>query len=552
MLETYPLYKGKNKMNNYDQSECQFKGNFLIYKENERDLNENLKKILDRFGAFFKTIPSNMPVQVKVRVYIIKASIFNPIRAQCNSYLSLQIDEVVHETLEDIKYNTVEPIFGNFFEFDVKFPFGSQLTVSIKDYLLGTKSLIGKTTIDLEDRFYSNCYASCGIPQKYETSGYNCWRDSLLPSQILVKLCKQWRIQSPDYSSANVLSMVDINGISKIYKIYEKASPASYSVKADTSKKTDNNLMKSISNLNSLLNEPNDPKLIKENLALMALNDWESLTGFALIPEHVETRSLYNSDTPELEQGKIEMWVDIFPYDSISSMNTIVSSTNNISNVANNNNNSTHHTFKPVDVSVRKPKKFQLRVIIYNTKDVILDDVNLVTGEKTSDIYVKGFLCDQKENSQKTDTHFRSLTGEGNFNWRFIWDFDYLPAEEMIVYKHKDMFSLLQTKAEKRMEPLITLQCWDADIVSADDNLGNIQLNLSRLIRGAKSPSACKLSMLTNKNRAKINLFKEKRHRGWWPFFSFDPVKNTTKLTVSIFSFFTFISMKYVKSKAIM
>ena len=171
MLETYPLYKGKNKMNHYDQSECQFKGNFLIYKEDEKHLDENLKKILDRFGAFFKTIPSNMPVHVKIRVYIIKASIFNPIRAQCNSYLSLQIDESVQETLEDIKYNTVEPIFGSFFEFDVKFPFGSHLTISVKDYLLGTKSLIGKTIIDLEDRYYSNCYAVNFI-RKYFSENY--------------------------------------------------------------------------------------------------------------------------------------------------------------------------------------------------------------------------------------------------------------------------------------------------------------------------------------------------------------------------------------------
>lgn len=64
----------------------------------------------------------------------------------------------------------------------------------------------------------------------------------------------------------------------------------------------------------------------------------------------------------------------------------------------------------PVDVSLRKPKKFQLRVIVFNTKDVILDDVNLVTGERKSDIYVKGFLGSDS-NSQKTDVHYRCLIG---------------------------------------------------------------------------------------------------------------------------------------------
>lgn len=34
---------------------------------------------------------------------------------------------------------------------------------------------------------------------------------------------------------------------------------------------------------------------------------------------------------------------------------------------------------------------------------------------------------------QATDIHYRSLTGEGNFNWRFIFPFDYLAAEERIV-----------------------------------------------------------------------------------------------------------------------
>ena len=87
------------------------------------------------------------------------------------------------------------------------------------------------------------------------------------------------------------------------------------------------------------------------------------------------------------------MWVDIFELE-----------TNNL------------QIPKPVDISERKPKKFQLRIIIYNTKEVILDDVNPVTGEQTSDIYVKGFLCDKIDEAQKTDTHFRSLDGEGKWN----------------------------------------------------------------------------------------------------------------------------------------
>lgn len=36
-----------------------------------------------------------------------------------------------------------------------------------------------------------------------------------------------------------------------------------------------------------------------------------------------------------------------------------------------------------------------------------------------------------EENKQKTDVHYRSMGGEGNFNWRFIFPFDYLPAEQM-------------------------------------------------------------------------------------------------------------------------
>ena len=43
-----------------------------------------------------------------------------------------------------------------------------------------------------------------------------------------------------------------------------------------------------------------------------------------------------------------------------------------------------------LDISARKPVGFELRVIIWNTEDVVLEDDSFFTGEKMSDIYVKG------------------------------------------------------------------------------------------------------------------------------------------------------------------
>lgn len=42
-----------------------------------------------------------------------------------------------------------------------------------------------------------------------------------------------------------------------------------------------------------------------------------------------------------------------------------------------------------------------------------------------------------EDQKQKTDVHYRSLDGDGNFNWRFIFEFDYLPAEQLCVVSRK-------------------------------------------------------------------------------------------------------------------
>lgn len=102
-----------------------------------------------------------------------------------------------------------------------------------------------------------------------------------------------------------------------------------------------------------------------------------------------------------------------------------------------------------------------------NLTDLCLDVALSLSLHCPSRRWLKG----QQEDKQDTDVHYHSLTGEGNFNWRFVYPFDYLMAEEKIVISKKEsMFSWDET--EYKIPPRLTLQVWDADHFSADDFLG--------------------------------------------------------------------------------
>uniref|UniRef100_A0A665X177 Otoferlin n=1 Tax=Echeneis naucrates TaxID=173247 RepID=A0A665X177_ECHNA len=471
-LHTFNLYRGKAGDDDEhalddDRIVGRFKGSLCMYK---LPLSEEITREagFDPNMGMFQSIPHNDPINVLVRVYVVRATDLHPadINGKADPYVVIKLGKSEVKDKENYISKQLNPVFGKSFDIEATFPMESMLTVSVYDWdLVGTDDLIGETKIDLENRFYSKYRATCGISSNYSLHGYNVWRDPMKPCQILAKLCKDGKIDGPHYGPGG------------------KVKVAGRIFQGPTEIEDENGLKKQT----------------EEHLALTVLNHWEEIPrlGCKLVPEHVETRPLLNPDKPGIEQGRIEMWVDMFPMDMPA-------------------------PGPAIDIAPRKPKRYELRVIIWNTDEVILEDDDYFTGEKSSDIFVRGWLKGQQEDKQDTDVHYHSLTGEGNFNWRFVFPFDYLLAEEKIVISKKEsMFSWDET--EYKIPPRLTLQVWDADHFSADDFLGAIELDLNRFPRGAKTAKQCSLDMIRNEQELPtISIFKQKRVKGWWPFVARD------------------------------
>ncbi|KAK9882265.1 hypothetical protein WA026_020371 [Henosepilachna vigintioctopunctata] len=130
------------------------------------------------------------------------------------------------------------------------------------------------------------------------------------------------------------------------------------------------------------------------------------------------------------------------------------------------------------------------------------------------------------ENVQSTDVHYRSLTGEGNFNWRFIFPMEYLPNEDKIV-TYPDGGKTTPQQNGTKFPCRLTIQVWENDTLSKDDFLGTLTLDLAHMPRGAKSPEQCTLAII-DPYVPHINIFKVRRTKGWWPFKGYDLDGNFT------------------------
>ncbi|KAK6186023.1 hypothetical protein SNE40_008141 [Patella caerulea] len=448
---TFSLCRGKDEDEEDSNVVGEFKGTFRVYPL-PQDPNEPLPP------KALSALPPSAPEECIVRVYVIKAIELQPNDSSglADPYLEVILGNKKVNTRDEYIPNSIDPVFGKMFEITAKIPLAKDLTVRVKDYdLISADDIIGETTIDLENRYLSKHQALCGLPKSYCVTGTNQWRDSRKPKELLDEYCRKNNVTGPMFYGNN-------------------------SVKVG---KTVYNLSQFEQNTRSNIHWG----LPEERLALHVLNT------FPLVKEHVETRPIYNPLQPGIDQGKLQMFVDIFP-------------------------KSLGPPGPPFDITPRKPKGYVLRAIIWNTVDVVLEEES-ITGEKMSDIYVVGWMSGIDER-QKTDVHYRSLDGEGNFNWRFVFPIDYLPAEQSMVVKKKEHFWSLD-ETEQHLAPILMTQIWDNDKFSADDFLGTLELNLNNMPLPAKKARSCNLKMIPDVNSTNtvktVSLFESKRLRGFWP-----------------------------------
>lgn len=258
-----------------------------------------------------------------MRVYVVKGinlrSLDPQLWGSSDAYIQINCGATSIKDRTNYIANQSSPLFGRRYEFTATLPKDHILKIAVYDRDESSgDDLIGCTEVDLEDRLQSRHLAHVGLPREFNRIGYNAWRAKLMPSQLLDKVCST-------------------NGLS---------APLFFGNKIQVGGKTFGDLTKISLGEN-----------LRERLCLSALRQLEC----NLVPEHVETRSLYRPDRLGIEQGKLQLWVELHDVDNPPA---------------------------PIDIFPEAAARFELRLIVWNTADVILNEANIF-GKNMSDIYVK-------------------------------------------------------------------------------------------------------------------------------------------------------------------
>ena len=164
-----------------------------------------------------------------------------------------------------------------------------------------------------------------------------------------------------------------------------------------------------------------------------------------LVPKPLETVSLRTLASNAV-RGQLSLWIDMFPAGSEESLRP------------------------PIVIAPPPPQPFELRVIVWAVKNVRIAK----SFTEQSDLFVTAKLVlpgDTHKNAvQRTDTHFRTSDGSGNFNWRMKFSEVLLPLPRKTV-----------------VEPRLVLQIWDKAFVARSEFVAETSLSLKTLfLRGAR------------------------------------------------------------------
>ncbi|CAL4063510.1 unnamed protein product, partial [Meganyctiphanes norvegica] len=459
LVETLPLFRGRGDQ---QQEVGQFKGAFKIYPLNSESGGEP-PMVLDGF-------PSPAPQEVVARVYIIQGKDIAPKDAGGSSdpYVMVKLGKNSKSSVKEFRPNTLNPVFGHVFELSGSLPLHKDLVIQVWDHDYGTSNdLIGETTIDLENRFLSRHRATCGLPVQYHVSGPNAWRDVELPTEILNKEANMRHLNVPVWHT-DPLSLT-LAGTNYSIKQFESEDCILPPTLGDS----------------------------RERLALHVLHK-----ALSLVPEHVETRTLQHPARPGMEQGKLQLWVDIFP----------------------------SKTTLPQQVSIipRNPTKYVLRVVVYNVYDTPLQESN-IAGEQMSDVYVKTWMQGTND-VQKTDIHYRCMDGDANFNWRMVYNFEMLEAEQYMAAEKRRKKKGSKSAIDRKLIELFIGLMNKMFIFAL--NLREMTLDLCSLPKPARSKASVTMDQMPNLSHHDgntavvniddktdiINLFEAKRVYGFYPF----------------------------------
>lgn len=109
--------------------------------------------------------------------------------------------------------------------------------------------------------------------------------------------------------------------------------------------------------------------------------------------------------------------------------------------------------FRPEDLATNNTAFYELRIVIWNTRNV-----PLVDGDSKVNIKVKISFNDGKKNVEdETDVHYGSTDGVGEFNWRFVIPF-----------------------AFPNGHTILTAQIYNHNLLSESDQIGSVNIDLKK------------------------------------------------------------------------